>query len=276
MDNQRPRVSIGLPVYNAENFVVEAIQCVLSQTFSDWELVISDNASTDRTASICREFADKDSRIRVFQNKRNLGVSPNYNRVFQLSRGQYFAWLAHDDLFGAEFVESCLRELENDERAVLVFPKLVYIDANRRPLRRPARDLSISAPSAVARVRQLMRMEIESTDIFWSQFGLTRRDILEQSRLMDLYNGSDQVLLLDLAMRGKFKQVDKDLFFRREHPDASTLSETGVPRNERDFTTRTTSALWSSRIVVCLRNTWLVFGEVPFHSPVSSNAPVLF
>ena len=77
-----PLVSIGLPVYNGENFVAEAIQCVLSQTFSDWELIISDNASTDRTVHICREFAAKDARIRVHQNKQNMGVCPNFNQVF--------------------------------------------------------------------------------------------------------------------------------------------------------------------------------------------------
>src|SRR2546426_7984873 len=100
MKNQSPLVSIGLPVYNAENFVAEAIQCVLSQTYSDWELVISDNASTDRTVSICREFTDRDGRIRLYQNKRNLGISLNFNHAFQRSRGRYFAWLAHDDFFG--------------------------------------------------------------------------------------------------------------------------------------------------------------------------------
>jgi glycosyltransferase involved in cell wall biosynthesis len=224
MENQIPLVSIGLPVYNGENFVAEAIKCVLSQTFSDWELIISDNTSTDRTVSICHEFADKDSRIRVFQNKRNLGAFPNFNRVFQLSRGRYFKWIAHDDLFGAEFIESCLQELEKDDRAVLVFPKLVYVDADGRPLRcQETPDLSIIGSTAESRVDRLMRLEAQSEDIFWSQYGLIRSNILEKTRLMGLYNGSDQVLLLEIALRGNFKQVEKELFFRREHPAASTL-----------------------------------------------------
>ena len=98
MRNLPPLVSIGLPVYNGENFVADAIRCVLSQTFTDWELIISDNASSDRTLSICQEFAAKDSRIRIYQNKRNMGFAPNYNHVFHVSRGRYFKWIAHDDL----------------------------------------------------------------------------------------------------------------------------------------------------------------------------------
>jgi glycosyltransferase involved in cell wall biosynthesis len=217
-----PLVSIGLPVYNGQNFVAEAIHCVLCQTFSNWELIISDNASTDRTISICREFAKKDRRIRLFENERNMGVAPNHNRVFQLSGGQYFKWMSHDDLFGAEFVESCVKELDNDENAVLAFPKIAYVDLNGRTLGRQISDLSISGSTATSRVLQLMQLAAQSNDIFWSQVGLIRRSVLEKTHLMDMYNGSDQVLLLELALRGKFKQVDKELFWRRDHPAAST------------------------------------------------------
>src|SRR5262245_38704203 len=115
LDNPPPLVSIGLPIYNGQNFVAEAIRCVLAQTLTDWELIISDNASTDRTVSICRGFAATDSRIRVYQNPRNLGVCPNFNRVLQLSCGRYFKWITHDDLFGPEFLECSVRELETDE-----------------------------------------------------------------------------------------------------------------------------------------------------------------
>jgi glycosyltransferase involved in cell wall biosynthesis len=222
-----------LPVYNGENFVAEAMKCVLSQTFTDWELIISDNASTDRTVSICREFADRDRRIRVYESRQNLGVSRNYNRVFQLSRGQYFKWITHDDLFGAEFIESCIEELGKDDRTVLVFPKLVYVDAAGRPLAsQHMSDLSIIGPTPESRVSQLMELESQGTDIFWSQFGLMRRHILEDTHLMDLYNGSDQTLLMEIAIRGNSKQVARELFFRREHPAASTM-RTGWTTKER-------------------------------------------
>jgi len=218
-----PLVSIGLPVYNGENFVAEAIQCVLSQTFRDWELVISDNASTDRTVEICREFAVSDDRIRVHQFQQNMGFAPNFNQTFRLSRGRYFKWITHDDLFGAEFLESCVQELERDNRTVLVFPKLIYVDSDRQLLRRQEGDLSIVGPTPESRVSQLMRFESESIDVFWSQYGLIRRSVLEKTHLMDAYNGSDQTLLLDIALNGDMKQIGKELFFRREHAAASTL-----------------------------------------------------
>jgi glycosyltransferase involved in cell wall biosynthesis len=230
-----PLVSIGLPVYNGENFVAEAIECVLAQSFSDWELVISDNASTDGTLNICRAFAARDPRISVHRNERNLGVARNYNRTFELSRGRYFAWLAHDDFVGPEFLERCLQELERDDQVLLAFPKVVFVDAQRRPLARQASDLSILGSTPVSRVRQLMRLEYQSNDIFWSQFGLIRRGTLEQTDLMSTYNGSDQVLLLEIALRGKLKQFDAELFFRREHPQASTIRRNWDAREMAKF-----------------------------------------
>src|SRR5690348_16440326 len=92
-----PRVSIGLPVFNGENFIADAIASVLGQTLTYVELVIQDNASTDRTAEICADFAARDRRVRYFRNPTNLGLAPNYNLAFHNSRGHYFKWLAHDD-----------------------------------------------------------------------------------------------------------------------------------------------------------------------------------
>jgi len=233
MEYQQPLVSIGLPVYNGENFVAEAIKCVLSQTFSDWELIISDNASTDRTVSICREFAEKDGRIHVHESPRNRGVAHNFNLAFQLSHGRYFKWITHDDLFGPDFLESCVEELEKDDDTVLVFPRLVRVDAAGQRLGgQQTADLSIVGPTPESRVSQLMKLESQGTDIYWSQFGLMRRNILEGTQLMGLYNGSDQTLLMEIALRGNSKQVGKESFLRREHPAAATM-RTGWTTKER-------------------------------------------
>ena len=90
--NNRSRVSIGLPVYNGEKYLEQALISILSQTYTDFELIISDNASTDRTQAICREYAAKDPRIRYYCNEENLGAAPNHNRVFELASGEYFKW----------------------------------------------------------------------------------------------------------------------------------------------------------------------------------------
>ena len=98
MPDKVPRVSIGLPVYNGENYMAAAIDSLLAQTFTDFELIISDNASTDATEQICRDYAHRDGRIRYYREEVNRGAAWNFTHTFELARGEYFKWHAHDDL----------------------------------------------------------------------------------------------------------------------------------------------------------------------------------
>ncbi|HTS07795.1 MAG TPA: glycosyltransferase family A protein [Candidatus Eisenbacteria bacterium] len=222
MTSHTSLVTFGLPVYNGENFVAEAIQCVLDQTVSNWELVICDNCSTDHTLEICRGFAERDSRIRIHQSARNMGACFNFDRAFRLSRGRFFKWITHDDLFAAQFVERCLRELERDDRVVLAIPRFCFVDANRRVLRRQSRELSVMGPTIESRAEQFMALAAGGMDFIWLAYGLIRRDVLEHVGSMGWYAASDQVLLFKLALRGCIKQVNEEMFFRREHPGAET------------------------------------------------------
>jgi glycosyltransferase involved in cell wall biosynthesis len=250
----RPLVSIGLPVYNGQNFVRDAIACVQKQTFQDWELVISDNCSMDRTVAICREFAARDPRIRVFENSQNLGAAPNFNRVFELARGKYFKWLAHDDFCAPEFVDRCLAVLEANPDVALAVPNLVYVDAGGRPIRRQQGSLQLLDDSPAARVKRLMQLEGQSSDIFWTLYGLVRRDLAGRTKLMQSFNACDQVLILEFALQGKFAQVNEDLFFRREHAEAASL-RTGTTAVER---ARLTDASDRRRLVFPY---WRLFAE---------------
>ncbi len=235
MKTESPVASIGLPVYNGENFVAEAIQCVLDQTFSDWELVICDNASTDGTVEICRQFAERDSRIRVHQNPRNMGVCFNYSEVFRLSRGQYFKWMAHDDLFTPRFIEACVEELENDQGVVLAFTKMCYVDASGQVLRRQTSELSVSGETVESRAKQFLSSAAQSTDFLWLAYGVVRREILQQSGSMGLYAGSDHVMLFRIALQGRIKQIEEEMFFRREHSEASTCKRGSTVRERAKF-----------------------------------------
>ena len=114
-----PRVTIGLPVYNGQNYLVETLESLLAQTYTDFELVISDNASTDRTEAICRQYAAGDARIRYYRNDENIGASANYNRAFELGRGEYFKWAAHDDLLAPTYLERCVEVLDANPDVVL-------------------------------------------------------------------------------------------------------------------------------------------------------------
>ena len=118
MSSSTPKVSLGLPVYNGENFIAQAIESILAQTFTDFELIITDNGSTDRTPKICEAYAARDRRVAYSRNPENLGAAPNFNRAFALSSGRYFKWVAHDDLIAPEFLARCVKVLDNDPSVV--------------------------------------------------------------------------------------------------------------------------------------------------------------
>ena len=112
-----PRLSIGLPVYNGEDFLAESLDSLLGQTYEDFELIISDNASTDGTADICRRYEKQDSRIRYIRQPRNLGCAPNHNVLVQYARGELFKWASHDDLYGRELIERASRRSTSTRRS---------------------------------------------------------------------------------------------------------------------------------------------------------------
>lgn len=124
-----PLVSIGLPVRNGERYVAGAIESVLRQSFGDFELVISDNASTDATESICGAYVRQDARVRYERIDKNLGAAGNHNRCIDLATGRYFMWLAHDDLLGDRQLECCVHGLNRYPAASMAFPRVTYIDA---------------------------------------------------------------------------------------------------------------------------------------------------
>ena len=117
----KPRVTIGMPVYNGAALVGAALESILAQTLTDFELIISDNASTDATAEVCRSYAAKDRRIRYYRNEKNLGAAPNFNRVVELATNgvPYFKWAAHDDVIAPTFLEKCARVLDAAPQSVV-------------------------------------------------------------------------------------------------------------------------------------------------------------
>ena len=219
-----PRVSIGLPVYNGENFIREAIEGILAQSFQDWELIISDNASTDATPEICQACVKADRRIHYHRQEKNLGAIPNYNFVFEKSSGEYFKWSAHDDLIGPAFLDHCVEALDRNPEVVLSFPEIGYADENGKLLRRVQGDLSIRASNPGERMAAFVKMQAQSTDLFWTIFGLIRADALRATGLFDTFVASDRVLLMRLLLRGQFQQVEGSYYYRREHPKASTIN----------------------------------------------------
>lgn len=211
-----PKVSLGLPVYNGANFLRHALESLAGQTLRDLEIVISDNASTDETEAICREFAARDPRIRYIRQERNIGAGPNYNYVYHQSRGRYFKWAAHDDYMDPEAIALCAAALDADPAAVLCHPRLVDVDEHGKFLAEFDRGVTGSGP-VVERFFQVIQMDHNCAEVF----GLTRRDALDRTGLIRDYTDSDRTLLGELALQGLLRQVDGASFYRRIHGSKS-------------------------------------------------------
>jgi glycosyltransferase involved in cell wall biosynthesis len=128
MNNRIPAVSIGMPVYNGAKYIREALDSLLAQSFTDFELIISDNASTDATTEICQEYAKKDGRIRYILQTENIGPTANFQLVLSEGQGRYFMWAAHDDRWSSNFLELTVAVLENDLGCDLAFSNFIERD----------------------------------------------------------------------------------------------------------------------------------------------------
>ena len=232
-----PVISIGLPVYNGELYVRDAIEGVLAQTFGDFELIISDNASTDSTREICLELAEADSRIRYERSAENIGAAPNFNRCFTLARAtEYFKWITYDDLMTDDLLERCVDALEGDVDASLAFAEIVHADASGNVTsRQHPRDLSLLERQPGRRARRLVEYGLDGPDIYWTLYGVIRRAALEQTDLHGRYIASDQVLLFQLALTGKFLQVGDARFVHRAHPAAWTMTTDRTPKSDAQW-----------------------------------------
>lgn len=215
---QRPRVSIGLPVYNGERYVSEAIGSTCAQTFTDFELIVSDNGSTDRTQEICEKAAWLDSRIRYIRHDVNRGAHWNFRYVSEMARGEYFRWLSADDAVGPESLACCVEVLDRHPDVVLCYPKTLLIDASGNVIAPYEDRLDLQCSSPVER----FRMAVERIGLVNVHYGLMRMDNVRNTRLLMHYPTADIIFLLEMVLRGKFYEIDRPLFYRRMHQGASS------------------------------------------------------
>ncbi len=213
-----PRVSLGMPVYNGEAFLEQALQSLLSQTFEDFELVISDNASTDRTQALCLDYAAGDRRIRYLRNQVNVGYCRNQNSVIRLCGGEYFLLTHHDDIRAPEYLARTVAVLDADPSIVICYTKTRDIDEFGNLLPRVDPPLRFDSLDWRERFRDTIRMD----HMCEPDFGLTRSDRLRMTHLHGDYADSDRVLLAELALQGRFHCIPEVLFYRRAHSGQST------------------------------------------------------
>jgi glycosyltransferase involved in cell wall biosynthesis len=275
-----PLVSIGVPVYNGEKYLPETLDSLLAQSFKDFEIVISDNASIDHTPEICRQYQAKDHRIRYFRNNHNVGAAANFNRVVELSCAPLFHGGADDDLYQPQFLERCVDALKRDPGVILSHTRTKLVGDDGEPLifdytrdcyldsfgdfkgtsgdvmRRPPPHIA-EAPGAETRFREVLWL------MGWALplSGVIRMETLLKTSLYRNYSGADKVLLAELALKGRFCQVDEELFAKRIHrgcthykstrerAEHESAEQNGIPqlRMIQDYTRMTFAADISAR-----------------------------
>jgi glycosyltransferase involved in cell wall biosynthesis len=215
----KPRLSIGLPVYNGADYVAQSLEALLGQTFEDFELILSSNASTDATDDICRAYAARDRRIRFFRQRTNIGAVPNHNFVFEQSTGDLFKWASGDDLYARDLLARCIQRLDEHPEAILAHSWTAAIDGAGAVIQAHPYPLETDVRSASKRLHSMLfggddlPGAIRADDFY----GVIRTDVLRRVKPLDSYYHSDQTFMAELTLHGPFVQVPEWLYFRRHH-----------------------------------------------------------
>jgi len=211
-----PRLTVGLPVYNGEKYLAESLDALLGQSYAEFELVISDNASTDGTADICRQYEKQDSRIRYFRQPHNLGLAPNVNFIIGQARGELYKEAAHDDLYARDLLERCVEVLDEYPQVVLAHCWTARVDGSGAVTKAFEYPLTTAVPRAPDRFRSVLFDSGGDDD-----YGVIRIEVLRRTAMKESYHHADHTIIAELALHGEFYQVPDWLFFRRDHPGQS-------------------------------------------------------
>lgn len=212
MNDDKPLVSIGMPVYNEARWISQALEALLAQTFTGFELIISDNASTDETWEILQNYAARDARIILYRQLENIGAAENFEFVLQQTRGEYFMWAGGHDLWSANLLEVMIAEMENNLRIVLCTPQSTLIDESNNPITNFDEVINtLTAETEIGRVLMMHRNMKRCNAIY----GLHRRSILMQTLPWPKVVGGDYILLIRIAILGHVVTNHSVQWFRR-------------------------------------------------------------
>jgi glycosyltransferase involved in cell wall biosynthesis len=231
-----------MPAYNSAGTIRCALDALLAQTFRDFEVIVSDNASTDTTWDIIQEYARRDPRVSGIHQERNIGANGNYSAVFLASGGRYFKWASSNDWCAPSFVERCLAHLEGCPETVLVAPRTRLFDGVLEDWTDYDRDLAFEHPNPVDRFINVgTRLALNN-----AMNGLIRADALRQTRLIEHYPNADVVLLGHLALLGRITLLDEPLFYRRMDRATATRMMSAQDVHRHHYPVKTARALLPS------------------------------
>lgn len=211
-------ITVAVPVYNGERYLARTLDSLLNQTVRDFVVLVGDNASTDGTAAIVQSYAARDPRVRHVRHARNLGAAANYTRLCEMAETEFFRWSAADDGSEPRFLAACLEGLQRDREAVLVYPRIMMIDAEDRRLGEYEEGLHLPHARPSDRFFTLL----QNIRLCNAVYGVGRTEVFRRTRLLGSYLGSDMVFQAELSLYGKIVEVPETLLLRRMHDDSFT------------------------------------------------------
>ena len=219
MSAETPLVSIGIPVYNGASSLRRALDSLLAQDYPNFELVISDNASSDQTAVICEEYQAKDKRVHFFHNDANQGMFWNFKHVLSLSQGEYFMWAAHDDRWEPQFISLLLPELQFHPEAGVVMPAADLVDEDGGLVKPVRLDQGDKNPNELGYFSMLLRLltlwggSTRSHHLYF--YGLFRRNLLlEAMRYFVDTAFADRMFIALFTLVSRFRYVPQVLYYK--------------------------------------------------------------
>lgn len=236
----RPRVSVGMPAYNAEQTIRGSLDALLAQTLADFELIVSDNASTDGTWAIIGEYAARDPRIVAIRQTKNIGANGNYSAVFRRARAPYFKWASSNDWCAPTLLERCVERLEQDASVVLAAPRTRLFSGTIEQFTEYDRDYAFMQEQPVERFVAIGKILALNNILN----GVIRTEALARTRLIEHYVGADVILIGHLALLGKLAQVDEPLFYRRMDRETATQLMSADALYRHHYPVRTRKALF--------------------------------
>lgn len=224
-NSDKTKISIGVPVYNSEKFIRKKLDSLLEQTFTDFEVIISDNASTDLTSKICEEYSKKDRRVRYFRQNKNMGAWWNYDFVLQKAKYEYFLWSAVDDIILPQFLEETVKILESDKKIACVISKMKLFGETiddlevkpddsklKKKIKKMKKDFGHldtypASGSYEIRVKEYIK-NLRHNQIF---YGIFRTNQIRQAYVTDSFLWKEGCIMLNILKFGEFFVVDKIL-----------------------------------------------------------------
>lgn len=213
-----PLVSIGMPVYNEERFIRASLESIIAQDYPNIELIISDNASTDNTGHICKEFSSQYDWITYHQRHQNHGPIDNFNYVLHKSKGKYFMWASGHDTWMSNYISSCAHLLETHPKATIVFGCSNWINEHGKTFSKESGWTDTRGLSVIARYHTVLWGNMHPI------LGLINSNALKQSKLLSTV-GADLIALASLSLQGDFIHAANTHWSRREFRNENTYED---------------------------------------------------